>query len=251
MSSGDRRRRFVSKNGWWCAIVVGAAILAAAWPRAVSAGCECGKTWPHIICRGHTHGPSHAVGPGDIMNSDLGGDWYWVRSPEQERRVAMNTFNRLCIRCHGVDGRGVWDIPDVPDFTNHVWQATRPEEYRSRVILEGRGAVMPSFRGIVTLEESWALARYLRTLEPGREFSRPGLGPAAPAAPAAATIPPPSPAIPPPSTAHAPSPAVVAPPPAAASPPTMAPPTALPAAPAPIPATPPAQTPNTRGPFAR
>ena len=59
----------------------------------------------------------------------------------------MNLFNRYCIRCHGVDGRGVWDIPDVPDFTNTTWQATRPDSYRTRVILQGRGAVMPAFQG--------------------------------------------------------------------------------------------------------
>lgn len=190
------------------------------------AGCDCGKNRPHLICRAHVHGPSHATGPGDIINRDLGGDWYWVRSPEQERRVAMNTFNRYCIRCHGVDGRGIWDIPDVPDFTNHVWQATRPEEYRSRVILEGRGAVMPSFRGILTIEESWALARYLTSLEPGHEVSRPGLGPAAPTTPAA----PAAPAVAP--TAKPATPAVA---PAAAA----------------IPPSPPAATPANRGAFAR
>src|SRR5260370_17890778 len=99
-----------------------------------------------------------------------------MRSPEQERRVVMNLFNRYCIRCHGVDGRGVWDIPDVPDFTNLTWQATRPDAYRTRVILEGRGAVMPAFRGTLTLEEASAMARYLHTFIPGSEASRPDLG---------------------------------------------------------------------------
>src|SRR4029077_6972998 len=94
----------------------------------------------------------------------------------------MNLFNRYCIRCHGVDGRGVWDIPDVPDFTNLTWQATRPDAYRTRVILEGRGAVMPAFRGTLTLEEACAMARYLHTFVPGTEISRPVLEPATAAA---------------------------------------------------------------------
>jgi hypothetical protein len=115
----------------------------------------------------------------------------------------MNLYNRYCIRCHGVDGRGVWDIPDVPDFTNVVWQATRPDAYRTRVVLEGRGAVMPSFRGTLTLEESCAIARYLHTFVPGTEVSRPGLGPAETptatvATPAAAPRPAADPATPPP-----------------------------------------------------
>jgi hypothetical protein len=32
---------------------------------------------------------------------------------------------------------------------------------------------MPPFRGTLTLEESWAMARYLRTFVPGTEVSRP------------------------------------------------------------------------------
>jgi mono/diheme cytochrome c family protein len=92
------------------------------------------------------------------------GTTYWMRSPEQEKRVVANLYNRYCIRCHGVDGRGVWDIPDVPDFTDAVWQSSRGDDQLARITLEGRGAVMPAFRGTLTLEESWAMARYLRTL---------------------------------------------------------------------------------------
>jgi mono/diheme cytochrome c family protein len=88
----------------------------------------------------------------------------------------MGLFNRYCIRCHGVDGRGVWDIPGVPDFTNAVWQGCRSDGQLVRIILEGRGAVMPPFRGTLSLEEAWAMARYLRTFLPGSETSRPDYG---------------------------------------------------------------------------
>ena len=105
-----------------------------------------------------------------------GGTWYWLRSPEEERRVIIGQYNRYCIRCHGVDGRGVWDIPDVPDFTNPRWQASRTDAQLVRLTLEGRGAVMPPFRGTLTLEEGWGMARYLRTFLPGSEKSRPDTG---------------------------------------------------------------------------
>ena len=78
--------------------------------------------------------------------------------PGQEKRVVAGLFNRYCIRCHGVDGRGVWDIPDVPDFTNVRWQALRSDAQRGTIIIEGRGAVMPPFRGALTLEEAWRSA---------------------------------------------------------------------------------------------
>jgi hypothetical protein len=108
--------------------------------------------------------------------TDVGGSWLWMRSPEQERVVVAGLYNRYCIRCHGVDGRGVWDIPGVPDFTNTRWQLSRSDDQIARIIIEGRGAVMPLFRGTVTLEEAWAMARYLRTFVPGSEVSRPDVG---------------------------------------------------------------------------
>jgi hypothetical protein len=104
---------------------------------------------------------------------DVGGSWYWMRSPEEEKRVVISLYSRYCIRCHGVDGRGVWDIPGVPNFTNSQWQASRSDGQLSRAIVEGRGACMPPFRGTLTLEEAWAMARYLRTFVPGTEESRP------------------------------------------------------------------------------
>ena len=79
----------------------------------------------------------------------------------------------MLVGIQGVDGRGVWDIPDVPNFASAHWQATRSDAQLARAIIEGRGAVMPAFRGTLTLEEAWALARYLRTFVPGTEASRP------------------------------------------------------------------------------
>jgi hypothetical protein len=104
---------------------------------------------------------------------EVGGTWYWLRSPEEERHIVTALFNRYCIRCHGVDGKGVWDMPDVPDFTNKVWQSSRPDGQLARLIVEGRGAIMPAFRGTLSLEEAWAMARYLRTFAPTADAARP------------------------------------------------------------------------------
>jgi mono/diheme cytochrome c family protein len=104
-----------------------------------------------------------------------GGTWTWVRSPDEEKRHVMGLYVRYCVRCHGVNGHGVWDIPDVPNFTNVRWQASRSDAQLARIIIEGRGAVMPPFRGAINQEEAWALARYLRTFVPGTEVTRPDL----------------------------------------------------------------------------
>ena len=122
----------------------------------------CGGDILGILCQrgagGYDTRSSHPVASGAFA-----GDWHWVRSPEQERRVVVALYNRYCVRCHGVDGKGVWDIPDVPDFTNLRWQQCRTDEQLVRLTIEGRGACMPAFRGTLSIEETWAMARYLRT----------------------------------------------------------------------------------------
>ena len=153
----------------------------------------------------------HACGvPGDAceepLNGELGGTWYWLRSPEQEKRVVMGLFNRYCVRCHGVDGRGVWDIPDVPNFANPLWQSCRTDGQLVRSILEGRGSVMPPWRGVLSLEEAWAMARHVRTFVPGSEVSRPDLS-----TPLSASAVPPQPAQPSGPVAPRPAPAKVPP----------------------------------------
>ena len=120
----------------------------------------------------HKHFGHQEVPPGQIATMN-GGAWYWMRSPEQEKTVVMNLYNRYCIRCHGVDGRGVWDIPGIPDFTDVRWQNYRTDAEIVRIIIEGRGAVMPQFRGALALDEAWGIAHYLRSFVPGTEMSRP------------------------------------------------------------------------------
>lgn len=121
----------------------------------------------------NVYGSQPCVDSNPLLGGPMGGTWHWSRSPEEEKAVAAGLFNRYCIRCHGVDGRGVWDIPGIPNFTNVRFQSSRSDDQLARAIMQGRGAVMPPFRGVLTLEEAWALARYMRSLVPGTELSRP------------------------------------------------------------------------------
>lgn len=113
--------------------------------------------------------------------------------PEEEKKTIIGLYNRHCIRCHGLDGRGVWDIPKVPDFTDGRWQASRSNAEMVRTILEGgkgtrekqrdslklsppskktgilHWATMPSYRDILTREEVSSMARFVRTFAPSTE----------------------------------------------------------------------------------
>jgi hypothetical protein len=157
-----------------CAIVIGSAWLAIGVIIVTCEGSHRASAESPYMQRVR---PGRRAAPCDwndgVESETIGGSWYWVRSPEEEKRVVMGLFNRYCIRCHGVDGRGVWDIPDVPNFTNARWQASRVDGQLARAIMEGRGSVMPPWRGALSLEEAWALARHVRTFVPGNEVLRP------------------------------------------------------------------------------
>jgi hypothetical protein len=150
-----------------CLLAVSALVLAAVG--AVKAG-------PFSVWHSRKDGCGPACKGDGPPWEEVGGTWYWLRSPEEEKRVVQGLFNRLCIRCHMADGRGAWDIPGIPDFSNARWQAFHTDGQLARSILEGRGAVMPPFRGALSLEEAWAMARHLRTFVPGTETPRPDYG---------------------------------------------------------------------------
>jgi hypothetical protein len=128
---------------------------------------------------GFGHWGKNGCGPDGCVErppiDDTGGTWYWMRSSDQEKRVVMGLYNRWCIRCHGVDGRGVWDMPRIPDFTNIHWQECHSDAQIARIVLEGRGC-MPTFRQVMTAEQAWGLAHYLRTFVPGTETPPPDRG---------------------------------------------------------------------------
>jgi cytochrome c553 len=160
------------RPGFWMTLSVAALMITGCVLAASFCGkAEAGPLGPWGWLHRHHH---HDDDPGPNVD-DVGGEWHWIRSPEEEKIVASALFNRYCIRCHGQDGRGVWDIPGIPNFTNAYWQGTRTEAMLARRIIEGRGAIMPPFRGVLSLEEAWAMARYLRTLIPRTDESQPEL----------------------------------------------------------------------------
>ncbi len=82
-----------------------------------------------------------------------------------------------CVRCHGADGTGRDSRPslrEIPDFSNHEWQASRTDTELLVSILDGRGAHMPSYRGKVAEDEARALVASVRRFDATPDAPAPG-----------------------------------------------------------------------------
>jgi mono/diheme cytochrome c family protein len=95
------------------------------------------------------------------------------RSPaiqkDQNHREGSQLFQRFCARCHGSDGLGTTlrdQTPSIPDFTSQVWQQRRSAPELTIAILEGKGTVMPAFRGKLNEVQIRDLVTYLRAFAP-------------------------------------------------------------------------------------
>jgi mono/diheme cytochrome c family protein len=87
----------------------------------------------------------------------------------QQADAGRGIFQRFCKSCHGPDGRGTTlrdETPSIPDFTSQVWQQRRSPPQLTTTILEGKGKVMPAFRGKLNEAQIRDLVTYLRAFAP-------------------------------------------------------------------------------------
>ena len=92
-------------------------------------------------------------------------------SPESaaKLRASAGVFQINCAVCHGPDGRGSLvrvAMPVIPDFTARAWQSSRESAQLSISILEGKGALMPPWRGKISPEQTRDLVAYVRNFGP-------------------------------------------------------------------------------------
>jgi mono/diheme cytochrome c family protein len=88
---------------------------------------------------------------------------------KQQADAGLGIFQRFCKSCHGSDGRGTTlrdQTPSIPDFTSQVWQQRRSPPELTTAILEGKGTVMPAFRGKLNEAQIRDLVTYLRAFAP-------------------------------------------------------------------------------------
>jgi mono/diheme cytochrome c family protein len=59
-------------------------------------------------------------------------------------------------------------MPAIPDFTSRAWQESRTNPQLNVSILEGKGTLMPAFRGRVNEQQALDLAAYIRSFGPAQ-----------------------------------------------------------------------------------
>src|SRR5437870_1089167 len=116
MKPKSNRLRWIFATGGLCTLVFAVALVTTPTQNVQAASLFGRMRGRSCDCNTGGHGCGAGVCP--TGEEEVGGTWYWLRSPDEEKRVVISLYNRYCVRCHGVDGRGVWDIPDVPNFTN-------------------------------------------------------------------------------------------------------------------------------------
>ena len=77
------------------------------------------------------------------------------------------TYTAKCAKCHGPDGKGVekYKKQGVKDFTDAKWQKSRTDAQFTASITNGKGDVMPAFKGKISPDEIKALVAHVRAFK--------------------------------------------------------------------------------------
>jgi quinol-cytochrome oxidoreductase complex cytochrome b subunit len=92
-------------------------------------------------------------------------------SAELANRTRMATvfYRQYCLTCHGGNGKGSEmrpSMPTIPDFTSRAWEESRSDPELAVSILDGKGTLMPAFRGRVNDDQARDLRAYVRAFGP-------------------------------------------------------------------------------------
>jgi quinol-cytochrome oxidoreductase complex cytochrome b subunit/mono/diheme cytochrome c family protein len=84
-------------------------------------------------------------------------------------RVAAGLYRQYCLICHGPDGSGSAmkaSMPPIPNFTDRAWQERLSNPQLVVSVLDGKGTLMPAFRGRVSDDQAQDVVAYIRAFAP-------------------------------------------------------------------------------------
>lgn len=74
---------------------------------------------------------------------------------------ANGLYQAQCAKCHAADGKGIPSLPDMPNFADAKWQASRTDKQLTDGINNGAG-IMPGFKATLKPAEVRALVVMVR-----------------------------------------------------------------------------------------
>jgi mono/diheme cytochrome c family protein len=95
-----------------------------------------------------------------------------IASTDQSIAAGRRTYGRLCVRCHGVsgkgDGGGAHAGGQPADFTDETWEFGGSDGEIFSAIREGTSADMEGYGDRLSENEIWELVNFLKSLGPRR-----------------------------------------------------------------------------------
>ena len=95
-----------------------------------------------------------------------------ARTADSTSKTPIQVYRTACLRCHDTDGKGeiVRDVfPQVPDFTNEKWHASRSDANLKRSILEGKGKSMPCMKDKLGATDVTQIVAFVRAFRGGKQ----------------------------------------------------------------------------------
>jgi mono/diheme cytochrome c family protein len=86
-----------------------------------------------------------------------------VAAPQGKTKPAdgKGVYQSQCAKCHADDGKGIPSLPDIPNFADAKWQASRTDKKITDAINVGAG-IMPGFKEVLSAAEVRAVVKQVR-----------------------------------------------------------------------------------------
>ncbi len=93
-------------------------------------------------------------------------------APDASQMSPPRVYRAYCLACHDADGRGNTvraAMPDMPDFTNQIWNEKRTNADLKHSILEGKGKFMLPMKDKLSAADAEKMVEYVRQFRHGKQ----------------------------------------------------------------------------------
>lgn len=97
-----------------------------------------------------------------------------IENNQASLAMGKRVYTRLCVTCHGADGKGETDNAEildieVSDLTDKEWKYGKTDGEIFTLIRDGAGNAMEAFKEKLPTHHIWHVVNYIRTLAPAED----------------------------------------------------------------------------------